>query len=439
MLRRISLSLLVLLLLISSVSADEVEKYALLVIGCADTNVKVHPDLDPIDVNASWVNLARLYGTLIECGFKDKDIRILYDTGRIQPDWSEKKHNKELRRIRKYHYSGQYSTVASQANINAIMEFFKKKVDENDIFVFYIMTHGAPSGVVQLAGRSKWTPAQIQAALSGLKSRSNIFCFETCHSGAILNRTNFPNAVCVAAAPATTPGWVDRNFANCVNFVVAKANKKFDKNKDGVVDVNEAFAETKRRAAEYEPEWRKYMKTKYKFPKHSPVPRSMADKTSLTPVMKVGSKYLEKNLFDTKKAKKKTKKKVITKKKTEDRKDVYLKRLSKAEELLKEGKVYEAYKSYERLARVSDKEVAEEAKKRLEELMSDEKTSEEIKKAKEHESVKRKLSMARNYMDNRMFDKAEEICEEVIEKYPSTGYAEEAEKLLKEIEERREE
>jgi len=439
MLRRISFSLLLIFFLVASVSADEVEKYALLIIGCADTNARIHPNLDPIDVNASWVNLARLYGTLIECGFKDKDIRILYDTGRIQPDWSEKKNNKELRRIRKYHYSGQYNTVASQANINAIMEFFKKKVDENDIFIFYIMTHGAPSGVVELVGRSKWTPSQIQAALSGLKSRSNIFCFETCHSGAILNRTNFPNAVCVAAAPAATPGWVDRNFANCVNFIVAKANKKFDKNKDGIVDVNEAFAETKRRAAEYEPGWRKYMKTKYKFPKHSPVPRNMVDRTSITPVMKVGNRYLERNLFDTKKTKKKPKKETVTKKRKENKKDTHLKRLSKADELLKKGEVYEAFKSYESLARVKNKSVADKAKKMLEELMSDEKALEEIKKAKEREGVERRLSMARNYMNNRMFDKAEKICEEVIEKYPSTGYAEEAEKLLKEIEERREE
>lgn len=438
MLKRAGLIFFVVFLISSPIYADEVEKYALLIIGCSDTNVRIHPDLDPIDVNASWVNLARLYGVLIRCGFKDKDIRILYDTGRIQPDWSEKKHNKELRRIRKYHFSGRYDTTASQRNINAIMGYFRQKVDENDIFIFYIMTHGAPNGVVQLAGRSKWTPAQIQTALSGLKSRSNIFCFETCHSGSILNKTDFPNAVCVAAAPAANPGWVDRNFANCVNFIEAKASKKFDRNGDGIVDVKEAFTETKRRAAEYEPGWRKYMKTKYKFPRHSPVPRSMVDKASLTPVLEVGSRYVEKNLFSTKKVRKRPKTKTV-KKKSRESPNRYMERLRRADELLREGRLYEAYKIYEHLAGVKDEKVASEAKKRLSELKSDEEVIARIKEMEESREVEQKLTMARNYMDNGMFDKAEGLCKEVIEKYPGTGYAEKAEELMKEIESRRDE
>jgi tetratricopeptide (TPR) repeat protein len=320
------------------------------------------------------------------------------------------------------------------------MSYFKQKVDENDIFIFYIMTHGHPAAVVQLARKQMWKAEEIQTALSGLKSKTNIFCFETCHAGAILNKVDFPNAVCVAAAPAETPGWVDRNFANCVNFIEAKADTKNDKNSDGVVDVNEAFEVVKKKAAEYEPKWREYLKTKYKMPKNSPVPPNMLDKTSLNAVLKSGKEYVEKNLFGvTKEVAKKIeeKKKPVEKKisaegeKPVEESDKTL--LEQADALLKEGKQLEAYRIYERLSSSKDSNVAAEAKNKMDELLKDEKFAASLKEMKEKEDVEKKLATARNYVENKMFDKARQLCEEVLEKYPNTEYAEEAKKILDEI------
>ncbi|MCX7703102.1 MAG: hypothetical protein N2234_03235 [Planctomycetota bacterium] len=435
----IPVSLFLVFLPVTFLSADEVEKYALLVIGCADTNTQLHPDLDPIDQNASEVQLGKLYGILTKCGFEDKNIRVLYAERGLQPNWNETSYGKELARIRKNHFNGQYDNTASKENIDALMAYFKQKVDENDIFIFYIMTHGHPSAVVQLAGKRMWKAEEMQTALSGLKSKTNIFCFETCHSGAILNRTDFPNAVCVAAAPAETPGWVDRTFANCVNFIEAKADTANDKNKDGKVDPNEAFEVTKKKAADYEQKWREYLKTKYKMPKNSPVPPNMVDKTSLNAVLEVGKDYEERSLFT---ANKEPVKKIVEKsgekkhtplpEKTENDSEL----LERADSLLREGKQLEAYELYERLSTSKDEKIAEQAKQRKEELLKDEKFVSLLEEAHQKEQVEKKLASARNYLENRMLEKARAICEEVIKENNGTKYAEEAQKLLEEIKQR---
>jgi len=410
---------------------NKVERYALIAVGCADTNARLHPDLDPIDRNASFIQVARVYAALRKCGFSDKNIRILYDTGRVQPDWSERQNHTELTRIKRYHFTGKYSNAATPENIAALMDEFKKQVDENDIFVFYLMTHGHPSGTVMLGGRRKWTSAQIQRTLSGLKTRHAIFCFETCFSGAILQRTDFPNAVCVAAAPHNSPGWVDKKFANCVNFILAKANPKNDKNKDGLVSVSEAMDVVRKKAADYEPKWRHYLRTKYKFPKHSPVPRSAVERTSLKGVMKIGSQFKDFNLFIKSLTKQKDKKRKVKAK--EGASSAVAADLERAKNYLAKKQFYKAHKLLERLAKSDDKKTAEEAQKLLTQLRKDEKAIKAIKEVEAASYARGRLSLAKTYMSNGLYDKAERLLKDVMKRYPATKWAHKAAELLKKV------
>ena len=417
---------------------NKVERYALIVVGCADTNAKLHPDLDTIDRNASFVQVARLYGALRRCGFEDGNIRILYDTGRVQPDWSERQCHAELARIRRYHFAGKYPNAATLANITAMMDWFRRKVDENDIFVFYLMTHGHQSGTVMLAGRRKCTSAQIQKVLSGLKTKHAIFCFETCFSGAILQRTDFPNAACVSAAPHNTPGWVDRKFANCVNFILAKANPKNDKNKDGLVSVEEAMEVVRKKAAEYEPKWREYLRTKYKFPRHSPVPRSAVSRTSIkNAVLKVGKNFKDFNLFVLKK--KTVKKNAKVQKAARKSHPSMTADLKRAKEYLAKKEYLKAHRLLKRLAAASDKEVSEEAKKLLSDLKKDKTAMAKIKETEAASAAKGRLSLAKTYMNNGFYDKAEALLRRVMKDYAGTKWARRAEQMLEELEQLREE
>lgn len=279
---------------------DRVERYALIVVGCADTNAKLHPALDPIDRNAFFVQVTKLYKALRRCGFRDENIYILYGDGAVQPDWSERQDHEELLNIKRNHFTGEYSNIASSENIETMMTRFRRKVDENDIFVFYLITHGYSDGAVILAGRRKWGVERIQRTLSGLRTRHAVFCFEACFSGKILEKTDFPNAVCVAAAPGKRPAWIDRNFANCVNFILAKANPQNDKNGDGFVSIEEAMEAVYRMAAEYKPKWRKYIK-RYRLPKDTPGFRKAVRRVSFKAVLKVGNRFRDFSLFLNKK------------------------------------------------------------------------------------------------------------------------------------------
>ena len=300
LLRLLKISVLVILLLVvvaptpfQASVLNKVDLYAVLVCAADDGNPKKHSNLDPIDVNVCIMALSKMYATLTDCSYKDENIFILYCTKSLEPDWSEKVNQKYIQQIKQKHFSGKYSNDATKRNINSIIDSIKGKIDDNDQFVFYLLAHGQQQGVVQLAG-GPWSSQEIQTTLEGFKSKTNIFMFDSCFSGVILNRTNFDNAVFFVATSARTTAWADRNFSNSANFIMNKANKKNDTNKDGIVDCNEAFKATEKAARDYEPGWKEYMKTKYKPAK--PEPPGAMESTSIIPEIKVGKDYVVANL-----------------------------------------------------------------------------------------------------------------------------------------------
>ena len=272
---------------------NKVDLYAVLVCAADDGNPKKHSNLDPIDLNVDITALSKIYATLTDCGYKDENIFILYCTKSLEPDWSEKVNQKYIQQIKKKHFSGKYTNDATKKNINSIIDSLKGKIDDNDQFIFYLLAHGQQTGVVQLAG-GPWSSQEIQTTLGGFKSKTNIFCFDSCFSGVILKRTNFDNAVFFVTTSDKTPGWDDRNFSNSANFLANKADKKNDTNKDGIVDCDEAFKATEKAARDYEPKWKEYIRTKYKPAK--PVPRGVMESASIIPEIKVGKDYVEANL-----------------------------------------------------------------------------------------------------------------------------------------------
>ena len=108
--------------------------------------------------------------------------------------------------------------------------------------------------------------------------------------------------------------------------------------------------------------------------------------------------------------------------------------MDRAVELERQGKYAEAidcYKQVERLGECSKHAAA--AKEKVKTLLADEKNATEYEKHRQKKEAQKLLDRARNYLANKMFDKAKELCEEVIGKYPSSY--KEAKGILREIEE----
>jgi hypothetical protein len=214
---------------------NPVDCYALLVVAANDTNTTIHRNLDPVDVNGSLCALARCYGALREAGYEDSKIIVLYCSGGLQPNWSEKKNAKYVKMLKNKHFKRQ-NMGANKANIQSAMNTIKQKLDDNDQFVFWINTHGAANGTLMMAPRGQWSTGEIQNTFTGLKSKTNYLLFDSCFSGQILDRTDISNAYMFSTTGSNSPGWVDRNFTNCAYFLECKNNKKFASRRDGTLE-----------------------------------------------------------------------------------------------------------------------------------------------------------------------------------------------------------
>jgi len=281
---------------------DKSAKYALFVLTKTDTNKILHPDIDPIDVNAVWLHFTRTYSILIEHGYKDENIRILYGAEGMTPDFSEPENQEISKRIKQRHFSNQYPNEATKSNILVNIEYFKDRVGTNNHFIFYVGANGNRGGTLIVAGRRRWSPPEIQRSLKGFKSNHCLFIFESCYSGAILRYTNFDNALCFASTSAVTLGWTDRNFSGSAFFIKAKTDKRLDKNKDKIVDYDEALDWVKERAEDYWPKLENYVLTRYILPKRLRIHDELKTKkaklkqTSIIPLIKAGENYIRGDL-----------------------------------------------------------------------------------------------------------------------------------------------
>jgi len=403
---------------------NPVDCYALLVVAANDTNSTIKRNLDPIDVNGSLVALARVYGALIEAGFDDANIIVLYCSGGLQPDWSEKKEAKYIKMVKK-HFNRQ-GMDANKANINSAVASVKSKLDGNDQFVFWINTHGAANGNLMMAPRGMWSTGEIQETFTGLKSKTNIIMFDSCFSGQILNRCNMPNAVMFSTTQANSPGWVDRTFTNCANFLEYKIDKKLDKNKDGVTDCDEAFAATMKAAKEYDPKLKDYMRNKYKPAK--PAPPGTMERSSIIPMIKVGDSYERCNLGPSKSGEKVAKVKKTAAKRKKD----------PGVALIKKAKLYESGKDYVTAIDIYKKIVdmgantkcSNEAKQKMDKLLSKPKIKKEFDEANLEKQLEEDYAMAESFMLASRYEDVIEYCEKILKAAPNTVHAQRAKILL---------
>jgi tetratricopeptide (TPR) repeat protein len=402
-----------------AVQDSSVERYAVIMVGSDDTNSVLHQRLDPIDVNGAEIALARVYGALKTVSFKDENIRVLYVGGGDKLDWSESSNQNWFAEMKKHHFSGKYPNSARKNNVSSCINAFKAKADANDIFVFYLVTHGAPNGTVQLPG-GMWAPREMQSCFGGFKSKTNILMLDTCHSGSTLNKLNLPNFVLYATTGSRSTGWVDRKFSNCANYIECKINKSLDKSGDGIVDYQEAFNEAKRLAAVYDPWLRNYCKNQYKPPRPPP-PGALAS-MSLVPVIIPGKQYVKANLGPLKSG---------TAKKKRRGRDPGKSSFEKAEKYEGDGKFDKALSYYAKVAGYGDRtDYAEDAAKKIEEILADEEKSAKIKDSYKARAL---VAAAEAYFEYGNKEKAKALCEKVISDYPDTKSVKTAKRLLKKL------
>lgn len=406
---------------------NPVDCYALLVVAANDTNSTIHRNLDPIDVNGSLVGLSRIYGALIEAGFEDSKIVVLYCSGGLQPDWSEKKNAKYIKLLKKNHFN-RPNMDANKANINSAVASVKEKLDENDQFVFWINTHGAANGTLMMAPRGQWGTGEIQQTFTGLKSSTNYILFDSCFSGQILDRCDIPNAVMFSTTGSNSPGWVDRNFTNCATYLESLNDKKHDKNKDGVVDCDEAFKVTHSYATEYEPKLKQYLKSNYRPPK--PAPPGAIDRSSIIPKIEVGDSFERRQLGLPKGGGKAIAAKPA-RKRTARKKDP-------GEALMKKAKLYESGQDwvtvidiYDKVANMGERSKhAKEARQKLDRLLAKPEVKAEYETARKQKQLEEDLLMAESYALAGRYDEVAKYCQKVIDAAPGSNEAKKAKILI---------
>ncbi len=404
---------------------NPVDCYALLVVAASDTNTTIHRNLDPIDVNASLVGLARIYTALKDAGFDDSKIIVLYCEGGLQPNWQEKKCSKCFKTLKK-HFERQ-NMDATAANINSAVASLKEKLDSNDQFLFWINTHGAANGTLMMARHGKWATNEIQNTFTGLKSKTNYLLFDSCFSGQIVDKVFVDNAVIFSTTGSNSPGWVDRTFTNCANYVECLIDKKYDKDKNGFVDHEEAFNASKAAAQEYEPKWRDYIKNKYRPPR--PAPPGTVQRTSIIPKFKVGNSFVDAALGSAKSGDKKAPVKTgRTVKRSED----------PGKDLLKKARLHEsgrdyitAIEIYKRIAGMGKSSMySKEAKKKIDGLLAKKEVAAEYEEHMKQQQLTEDLAMAESFALAGRFDDVIEYCNKVIKASPGSSEGKSA-KILK--------
>jgi uncharacterized protein (UPF0335 family) len=105
--------------------------------------------------------------------------------------------------------------------------------------------------------------------------------------------------------------------------------------------------------------------------------------------------------------------------------------LARARSEEKRKRWHKAAEAYEQCAgEYGDTEAGQAAKKRLEEIRADESIQEAIREAAAATDCRKWLNLAKNFINNNLHDRAKVYLRKVLDQYPGTSYAKEAQKLL---------
>jgi len=261
---------------------NPVDKYAIVMVGSSRGGKDYS---DPIDKNNFWLNGTFTYKYLEELGF-DK-LYMFYADGK--PDFNEKVNSPTIKKLKKKFKGNSKNYAATTENLESLIDKLSKKIDNNDIFILVIETHGNPT-ILEMEGDgwdlSVWN---LQRILEKIKPGYGLLYIDACHSGAFIKNLDLPNFTILSATGDHTYGWGDRGFSSSRYFFQSLLNPESDFNVDGKVTIREAFDKTKVDANNHLARIWNFLLTRYNWEEEENTEK-LAKKISVTPEIIVGEK-----------------------------------------------------------------------------------------------------------------------------------------------------
>ena len=276
---------------------NPIDRYAIVVVG-SDSGERGKSLADPIDKNSFWLHGTYVYGHLEKLGFNHKNMYFLYANGK--PDFDEPLNKKTIQKIKQNEFNGPINqNKSSIKNLQNLLMNLSMKIDDNDLFVLSISTHGDPFFLEMDDGKSfdVLLVNKLQLMLEKIKPGIGIVYVDACYSGAYIKKLNLDNYVLFSGTQENKLGWGDRNFSSSGMFFKNLYDLKSDQNKDGKITLNEAFQKTKIESGEYWSQILPYLLKKYNWQGENPY--KAVKSISLQPTMIVGKKSSDQiYLFD---------------------------------------------------------------------------------------------------------------------------------------------
>jgi len=215
---------------------------------------------DPLDRNFFSLSTARVYDSLRDLGFQPENIRVLHPG---QPSFDDPMEERAFAALQEEQFNGTYNTAATQQNLRNILKDFYARVDDNDIFVIYIGTHGAPS-FLEMELDLPLRDTFIQEELENIHPGLGLLYLDSCSSGTFIRSLDLPEYVLVSMT-GDMLGWGDRYFSGGSYFFENLGEPEADANVDGHVTIEEAFTLADREAAEHRKRIEPYLLGQYNW------------------------------------------------------------------------------------------------------------------------------------------------------------------------------
>ncbi len=239
---------------------NPVKKYAIVVAG-SSYGEKGSSLNDPIDKNYNWLNLTLTYKHLQELNFDE--IEILYSDA--DPDFNEKLNAKVVKEIKqKYMKKSPLLWNASIKNLERLVDEFAKKVDDNDLFVLVISTHGDPR-FLEMAASEDLSYLKLNRIVKKVNPGYGIIYIDACHSGPYIKKLKGLDSYVMISTTGDYYGWGDRTFSGSSYFFENLTDPEADKNVDGFVTIQEAFNRAKKEAVEHMQRIEHYLLKEYNW------------------------------------------------------------------------------------------------------------------------------------------------------------------------------
>jgi hypothetical protein len=257
----------------------KVDRYAVVVVGDSEGEKGVHLD-DPIDKNFMWLAGVGTYARLQELGFEHENIYFLYDDG--NPDFTEEKYQDTIKFIQEHEFNEpKENKKATIKNLVKIIRELSQKVDEDDVFVFAINTHGGYN-TVSIKGGSM-SNQTLDRLLEKIEPRIGLACIDACHSGYFIRGLSLDDYVVISSTDNNV-GWADRNYSPNRALFQNMLEPENDTDNNGKVSIAEAHHSTDKKGKEYWKAMLPWLKRHYKGD------RSGLNKITFNPQIKIGKK-----------------------------------------------------------------------------------------------------------------------------------------------------